>query len=97
MGSTRRSFTDEYKADAVALIFEGGHSVGDVAKKLDISETTIRKWMKVLSPSAVDAGEKALTETERAELQRLRRDNVKLEMQLEFAKKVSTWFAKGQQ
>jgi len=53
--------------------------------------------MKLLSPLAPDAGEKALTETERAELQRLRKDNAKLEMQLDFAKKVSTWFAKGQQ
>ncbi len=87
MGSTRRSFTDEYKADAVALVIEGGYTVADVAKKLDISETTIRKWMKKVSPPAVNAGEKALTETERAELQRLRKDNAKLEMQLEFAKK----------
>lgn len=97
MGSTRRSFTDEYKRDAVTLITEGGYSVSEVAKKLEISETTIRKWMKLLSPLAPDAGEKALTETERAELQRLRKDNAKLEMQLDFAKKVSTWFAKGQQ
>ena len=41
--------------------------------------------------------EKPLTEPERAELARLRQQNAKLEMQLEFAKKVSTWFAKGQQ
>ncbi|MDN5655534.1 MAG: transposase [Kocuria sp.] len=44
MGSTRRSFTDEYKRDAVALITEGGYSVSEVANKLDISETSIRKW-----------------------------------------------------
>ena len=40
MGSTRRSFTDEYKRDAVALVTDGGYSVADVAKKLDISDTT---------------------------------------------------------
>jgi len=33
MGSTRRSFTDEYKRDAVTLITEGGYSVSEVAKK----------------------------------------------------------------
>lgn len=97
MGSTRRSFTDEYKRDAVALITEGGYSAGEVAKKLDISETTIRKWMNKIAPPAEDAGEKPLTESERTELERLRKDNAKLEMQLDFAKKVSTWFAKGQQ
>lgn len=41
MGSTRRSFTEEYKRDAVALITEGGYTVPAVAKKLGISETTI--------------------------------------------------------
>ncbi|WP_434621759.1 hypothetical protein [Arthrobacter sp. A5] len=41
--------------------------------------------------------EKPLSEEERSELERLRKDNAKLEMQLSFAKKVSTWFANGQQ
>ncbi|MFQ4149762.1 transposase [Arthrobacter sp. LAPM80] len=97
MGSTRRSFTDEYKRDAVALITDGGYSVAEVAKKLDISDTTVRKWVKKDQPDKVATVEKPLTESERAELQRLRTENAKLEMQLDFAKKVSTWFAKGQQ
>jgi transposase len=96
MGSTRRSFTEEYKRDAVALITDGGYSVADVAKKLEISDTTVRKWVKKLQPDIATA-EKPLAESERAELQRLRTQNAKLEMQLDFAKKVSTWFAKGQQ
>ena len=97
MGSTRRSFTDEYKRDAVALIVDGGRTVAEVSEKLSISETTIRKWMKKFEPDAGLASEDPLTESERIELARLRRDNATLEMQLEFAKKVSTWFAKGQQ
>lgn len=97
MGSTRRSFTDEYKRDAVALIVDGGRTVAEVSERLSISETTIRKWMKKLVPDAGLAGEDPLTESERIELDRLRRDNARLELQLEFAKKVSTWFAKGQQ
>ena len=43
------------------------------------------------------SGKATLSESERAELARLRKENSKLEMQPEFAKKVSTWFAKGQQ
>jgi transposase len=97
MGSTRRSFTDEYKRDAVALITDGGHTIVEVAKKLEISETSIRKWVKKIEPAGRPPAEKPLTESERAELARLRRENAKLEMQLDFAKKVSTWFAKGQQ
>ncbi|WP_125613855.1 transposase [Specibacter cremeus] len=97
MGSTRRSFTDEYKRDAVALITDGGYTVAAVAKKLEISETTMRKWMKKVQPDPAKTLEKPLTESERTELQRLRQENAKLAMQLDFAKKVSTWFAKGQQ
>ena len=97
MGSTRRSFTPEYKKDAVALIVDGGHTIGEIAKKLEISETSIRKWVKKIQPPTGPVPDKPLTESERAELARLRKENAKLEMQLEFAKKVSTWFAKGQQ
>ena len=96
MGSTRRSFTEEYKRDAVALITDGGYSVPAVAKKLGISDTTVRKWVKKVQPD-IETAEKALTESERDELRRLRTENTKLEMQLDFSKKVSTWFAKGQQ
>ncbi len=50
MGSTRRSFTDEYKRDAVSLILDGGHTIGEVAKKLDICDTSIRKWVNKIQP-----------------------------------------------
>ena len=33
MGSTRRSFTGEYKRDAVSLIVDGGHTIVEAAKK----------------------------------------------------------------
>ncbi len=91
MGSTRRSFTDEYKRDAVSLIVDGGYTIGEVAKKLDICDTSIRKWVNKIQPQGEPAAEKPLTESERTELARLRKENTKLELQLEFAKKVSTW------
>lgn len=50
MGSTRRSFTDEYKRDAVSLIVDGGYTIGEVAKKLDICDTSIRKWVNKIQP-----------------------------------------------
>lgn len=100
MGSTRRSFTEEYKRDAVGLIVDGGHSVSEISKKLEVSETTIRKWLKRFGSVTVSSGpveEKELTDADYLELVQLRKDNAHLKMQLEFAKKVSTWFAKGQQ
>jgi transposase len=40
--------------------------------------------------------EKELSESERAELERLRKENAVLKMERDFAKKVATWFAKEQ-
>jgi transposase-like protein len=39
---------------------------------------------------------KELSETERAELERLRKENATLRMERDFAKKVAAWFAKRQ-
>lgn len=97
MGSTRRSFTDEYKRDAVTLIVDGGLSVSEVCQKLEISETTVRKWLKKYRGIQEPAPEPELSEAEHAELLRLRKEVSHLTLQLDFAKKVSTWFAKGQQ
>src|SRR4029079_7015028 len=77
-----RSFTPEYQKDAVALIVDGGHTIMEVAKKLDISETSIRKWVKKIQPPPTEpVPEKQLSESERAELARLRKENAKMEMQ----------------
>ncbi len=96
MGSTRRSFTEEYKAQAVAFVIDDHRPVAEVARNIGVHEMTLGKWVK----KAKDAGgsaDKPLDTSERAELERLRAQNAELQMQVEFAKKVATWFAKGKQ
>jgi len=56
---------------------------------------TLGKWVK----KAKDGGrvpDMDLSETERAELERLRKDIAVLRMERDFAKKVAAWFAKEQ-
>lgn len=87
MGSTRRRFTDEYRRDAVSLIVDGGYAIGEVAKKFDICGTTLRKWVNRIQPRWSRRRGKPLTQlSEGTELARLRKENTKLELQLEFAK-----------
>jgi len=96
MGSTRRSFTDEYKANAVELVLGSDRTIAEVARSIGVHEMTLGKWVK----KAKDEGKEpagALNEDERAELERLREENKRLRMEAEFAKKVATWFAKDQQ
>ncbi len=96
MGSTRRSFTDEYKEQAVGFVLEGGRSTAEVARNIGVHEMTLGKWVKKAKDSAEPAGEKPLDASERAELDRLRAENSHLQMQVAFAKKVAAWFAKDQ-
>ena len=90
----RRQFTAEFKTEAVRLAMVGDRSVGQVAKDLDLTETALRDWVK---RAEIDAGQGppgALTTAERAELQQLRRENKRLQMEREILKKAAAFFAK---
>jgi transposase len=105
MGSTRRSYTPEYKAHSVAFVIDGGRPVAEVARNIGVHEMTLSKWVRVARDAAESGMPDApLGESERAELVRLRAESrddksaiAELRMQVEFAKKVATWFAKGSQ
>ena len=47
MGSTRRSFTPEYKEQSVAFVIDGGRPVAEVARNIGVHEMTLGKWVKV--------------------------------------------------
>ena len=42
----RRSFTAEFKAEAVAQVLDRGLSVRQASKELDLTETALREWVK---------------------------------------------------
>ncbi len=96
MGTTRRHFTDEYKAQAVACVLEDSRPIAEVARNIGVHELTLGKWVKKAKQNAEGGDEKPLDASERAELERLRAENRQLQMQVEFAKKVAAWFAKDQ-
>lgn len=106
MGSTRRSFSEEYKQEAVNFVIEGGRSVAEVARNIGVHEMTLGRWVRKVKDSRETAApaDAVVGETERLELIRLREQAkndkatiAELQMQVEFAKKVATWFAKGKQ
>ena len=96
MGSTRRCFTEEYKANAVALVLDEGRSVAETARNIDVHEMTLGRWVRNERESrdAQRPADAPLTESERDELKRLRQENkamktenADLQMQVSFAKK----------
>jgi transposase len=93
--ATRRNFTQEYKDQAVSLVLDSGRTIAEVAKSIGVHEMTLGKWVKLARESS-RASDKDLSESERAELIRLRKELAIVKMERDFAKKVATWFAKEQ-
>jgi transposase len=75
MGRTRRGFTPEYKDEAVKLVINTGRTVATVARELGVRESTLGRWVHDFRARATagEAGQGGLSQTERAELLRLRR------------------------
>lgn len=90
----RRKFTSEFKAEAARLCKLGDRSIGQVAADLDLTETALREWVKRADIDAGKGPPGALTTVEREELQRLRRDNKRLQMERDILKAAATFFAK---
>jgi transposase len=89
----RRKYTAEQKADAVRLVRETGN-LAQAARDLDLTESSLRNWVKQAEIDEGHGPEGALTTEEREELQRLRRRVRTLEMERDFAKKAAAFFAK---
>jgi transposase len=85
----RRSFTDEFKADAVRLCKSGDRTIGQVAKDLDLTETALREWVHRAEAVASQTSVDALTGEERDELRELRKRVKRLEMEREILKKAA--------
>ena len=89
----RRTFTKGQKADAVQLAKEMGN-VSQAARDLDISYTVLRSWIKQAEIDKGDGPDGALSTEEREELRRLRKEIRVLQMERDFLKKATAFFAK---
>ena len=75
--ATRRRFTQEYQDQAVSLVLHSDRTIRDVAKSIGVHEITLGKW--VTKAKGGDSGQgKELSETERAESERLRKEKATL-------------------
>jgi transposase len=79
MATGRRSFTAEFKAEAVRRVTEGGKSLAEVARELDLGESLLRRGKQALAAPGAQAfpGQGNLPPAEE-ELRRLRAENQRL-------------------
>ena len=87
----RKTYTADFKAEAVALVKSGEQSLSQVARNLDVNETSLRDWIAAADKVTTTP---ALSSSERAELETLRRENRTLRMEREILKKAAAFFAK---
>jgi transposase-like protein len=90
----RRTFTPEFKAEAVRLAEEGSKSMWAIARDLGIPGKSLQQWVKQARVDAGKGSAGALTSDEKAELTALRRENRVLKEEREILKKAAAFFAK---
>ena len=91
---TRRRFTAEFKAEAVQRLLEGGRGLSEVATELGVSPGQLGAWRNEhLAAGSAEA--LAARKAEQAELQRLKRENKRLEEEVEILRKAAAFFARG--
>ncbi len=91
-----RKYTAEFREAAVRQVLDGGRSVPQVARSLEMSDKTLANWvgkarrgqplLKRLPAQPVDALQ--------AENARLRQENARLKLEKEILRKAAAYFAK---
>jgi transposase len=90
----RRKFTPEFKADVVRLCQTGSESIGEVCRRLDLTETAVRGWVRQAEVDELGGTPDALTTSEKEELVRLRRELKRVTQERDILKKATAFFAK---
>jgi transposase len=93
MPRTRPPYSPEFRTEAVELIRSGSKSIRQLSKDLEVSDQTLRNWVR---QADIDAGRRhdGLTTGEREELRRLRAENRTLRMERDLLKKAAVFFAR---
>jgi transposase len=95
MPRSRRTYTPEFKTEAVTLVTLQGYSVAEAARSLGIRENLIRNWKQALEGQGDQAvpgqGKPPAIEEE---LRRLRAENKRLLAERDILKKAAAFFAR---
>ena len=95
MSKTRRSYSREFKQEAVNLVLEGGISVAQAARDLGVPESALWRWRKAYEqdPEGAFPGKGRLKPRDE-ELYRLRRELARVRQERDILKKAVGIFSR---
>jgi len=98
MARRRKTYTKEFKEEAVRLVERGDRSACEIAESLGVSSSLLSRWVRSKASEGNDAfrGRGRRTQLDEENWQ-LRQQVKRLEQELKFLKKVSRYFAQDPQ
>jgi transposase len=87
----RRTFTEDFKQEAVRLTSTSGRTIAQVADDLGVGLSTLTRWIRKYREADLLAGPH---EDLNKELARLRKENEILRQEREILKRAATFFAR---
>ena len=85
----RRKFTDEFKADAVAMVEASGGKIAQVAREVNIYDSSLGNWVRQGREEAAGAP----TAQERAEIRDLKRELERVRRERDILGKAVAYFS----
>jgi transposase len=92
MARQKRSYSQEYRDEAVKMVIETSRPIAVVARELGLLEGTLGSWVNAYRKSH-PVEEQPLALPDRARLKELERENRELRLQNDFLKKAAAFFA----
>ncbi len=92
----RRKFSREFKLEAVKLVRDRGVAVAQAARDLDVHENLLRKWVREAEadPQSAFPGNGQI-KPEQQEIERLRRELVRMKAESDILKNAAAYFARN--
>ena len=91
----RRSFTSEFKREAVKLAEQQGRSLSAVARELGVERSVLKRWVENFASGKYEKDAKLpLKSAQQQENEQLRRELAKVKMERDILKKALGFFAK---
>lgn len=88
----RRTYTEEFRIEAVKQVTKNGYSISDTAERLGVHPDSLRNWIKRLE-SPESQVKHQIEQSTNAEIKRLQKELKRVKEERDILKKAAAYFA----